>query len=83
MDTSPPYKLDIEGLEDSNGGGLSPSSLEGRPWLGIQFECCGAYARIYRNRAGTAYEGRCPQCTAKVELRVGNDGTDARFFVAR
>lgn len=83
MDTSPPYKLDIEGLEDSTGVALNPKSLRGRPWLGIQFECCGAYSRIYRNAEGTAYEGQCPHCTAKVRLRVGTGGTDARFFTAR
>ncbi|MCH7591240.1 MAG: hypothetical protein IH989_00470 [Planctomycetes bacterium] len=83
MDGSPPYRLDIEGLEDPTGNTLNPRSLRGRPWLGIHFECCGAYSRIYRNADGTAYEGRCPHCTAQVRLRVGPGGTDTRFFTAR
>ena len=83
MDGSPPYKLEIEGLEDPAGNTLNPNSLHGRPWLGIYFECCGAYSRIYRNADGTAYQGRCPHCTAHVRLRVGPGGTDNRFFTAR
>ena len=82
MDENPPYRLDVEGLEDPDGKTLDAKSLRGRPWIGIQFECCGAYARVYRNVEGTAYEGRCPQCQAKVRLRVGPGGTDARFFTA-
>ena len=53
-----------------------------RPWVGIRFECCGAYSRVYRNTDGTAYEGRCPRCLKQVRLRVGPDGTSARFFTA-
>lgn len=82
MDESPPYRLDIEGLEDGDVRGASDGSFRDRPWVGVHFDCCGVYARIYRNRAGTAYEGGCPRCMARIMLRVGPGGTDARFFVA-
>ena len=82
MDDPPPYHLDIDGLEDLARQDGGSTSLRGRPWIGVHFDCCGAYARIYRNAEGTAYHGRCPRCLRKVRLRVGPDGTDARFFMA-
>lgn len=54
----------------------------GQPWVGIRFECCGVYSRVYRDRDGKAYEGRCPKCLKRVCLRVGPGGTRARFFTA-
>lgn len=53
-----------------------------RRWLGIQFDCCGVYARIYRNGAGSAYVGWCPQCTRRIQVPIGPGGTDTRFFTA-
>jgi hypothetical protein len=58
------------------------STSRGRPWVGIRFDCCNVYTRVYRNADGTAYLGRCPRCLKKVRLNVGAGGTDARFFVA-
>jgi len=58
------------------------SRLAGRPWVGVRFDCCGVYCRVYKRADGLAYEGRCPRCGRQVRLRVGPDGTAARFFVA-
>jgi hypothetical protein len=76
------YHLDMEGLEGADHPGQGGSSLRDRPWVGIHFDCCGVYARIYRNPEGTAYRGACPRCRRSVTLRVGTGGTDARFFQA-
>lgn len=51
-------------------------------FLGIYFSCCSMYARIYRNRQGDAYEGRCPRCFGRVTVGIGPGGSDARFFSA-
>ena len=51
-----------------------------KKYLGLKFTCCGVYSRVYVNRDGTAYEGRCPKCLKSVKLKIGEGGTDSRFF---
>ena len=54
-----------------------------RAWLGVRFDCCGAYARAYKTADGAAYAARCPRCLKPVRFRVGEGGTAARQFVVR
>jgi hypothetical protein len=75
MTDEPAYHLDPRET------GQSPA--QGRRWIGVLFECCNAYTRIYRNRHGTAYEGRCPHCFRALRVGIGPDGIDARFFSAQ
>ena len=85
MDDSPAYQLEIDGIGGGAGDGSVHAPAAGtvpRPWLGIRFNCCAVYTRVYRNREGTAYLGRCPKCLREVRLRVGPDGTNSRFFAA-
>lgn len=51
-------------------------------YLGINFRCCGVYARIYKNKEGTAYVGRCPKCLRQIRVAIGEGGTNKRFFDA-
>jgi hypothetical protein len=53
-----------------------------RPFLGINFQCCQTYGRIYRNQTATKYEGQCPKCRAKISVPIGDGGSGARFFNA-
>ena len=52
-----------------------------RPYLRVYFECCTIYQRIYRDRDGRAYSGRCPRCLRTIRFRVGPGGTASRDFV--
>lgn len=51
-----------------------------KKFLGILFECCHVYSRIYPNKSNTAYEGSCPKCLKKVSIKIGKGGTNNRFF---
>ena len=88
------YKLDISGAgADGAGvkqgrraaaGGPAAQAAEGaRPYLAVQFACCGVYQRVYRSADGRTYLGRCPRCTLPVRFVVGLGGTSARSFVVR
>ncbi len=59
------------------------STVRGRPYVGILFECCGVYTRVYRRPDQRYYVGRCPNCLRLVRLRVSPYGTSARLFRAR
>ena len=51
-------------------------------FLGIWYRCCNVYGRLYRNRTGTAYTGRCPGCGAPVRACIGPGCTKRRSFIA-
>lgn len=53
-----------------------------RPYIGMLFKCCHVYTRIYLNKAGVAFVGRCPKCGKQVTIRVGPGGEKSRFWTA-
>ncbi|MDA7950696.1 MAG: hypothetical protein MPJ24_04330 [Pirellulaceae bacterium] len=62
---------------------IPKGTSKGRRYVGIKFECCSVYQRIYINQSETAYEGQCPRCLKKLRLRIGPGGTDQRIFTAK
>lgn len=58
------------------------SQKPSRKFLSVWFRCCHTYGRMNRNKAQTAYEGRCPKCGAKVKAAIGPNGTAQRMFEA-
>lgn len=77
-------QLDLSSDASSDAKPSEPQSGTDRRgrFLGIKFECCGLYARIYPNRAGDAYVGRCPKCMKSVNVAIGPEGGNNRFFTA-
>lgn len=75
----------VTAQEHSNG--YSGDAAQGRwlgprPYIGMLFECCGVYTRIYRRPGQMVYVGRCPKCMRPVRVRVRRDGINARLFRA-
>jgi hypothetical protein len=75
--------LDLSSRPADRRDNASSGDDKKRPWISVHFECCNAYARIYRNREATAYVGWCPRCARKVSVQIGEGGTSVRFFRAR
>jgi hypothetical protein len=77
------YIVELGGRSDGQAEAPGPASGAGRPFLSVQFACCNVYTRIYRDRRGQCYRGRCPRCGRAVSFVVGEGGTDARCFIVR
>jgi len=57
-----------------------------RKFIGVWFECCHTYGRLYKNKEGTIYSGRCPRCLRPVQVPINADSenaTNRRFFRGR
>ncbi len=55
----------------------------GNPFLGIHFECCNVYLRVYRKPEERSYRGRCPKCLRTLEILVDEEkGISEKFFRA-
>jgi len=80
--TSDPNLVVRASVVDSGAEAHFAPPADRKKYVGVRFHCCGLYVRIYVNKEGTAYEGRCPKCAKPVRLRIGEGGTNTRFFDA-
>ncbi len=53
---------------------------EPRPQIGVHFQCCNVYARIFLTKDETAYAGHCPKCARPVRIRTAPGGDSSRFW---
>ena len=70
-------------MNEKNSDNQEPSQK--RKYLGVYFDCCHAYGRLYQNKMGTAYVGRCPRCLRNIRVNIDKNSTNAssrRFFSA-
>jgi len=61
-------------------GGEVHFLLKQRKYIGVFFECCNIYTRVYINKKKMAYIGYCPKCAQRAEVKIDKRGTDCRFF---
>ena len=50
------------------------AEADSRAFLGVNFACCGVYARIYVHSERNAYLGHCPRCSQPVKIRIEPGG---------
>ncbi|MCL2844298.1 MAG: hypothetical protein FWE23_02460 [Chitinivibrionia bacterium] len=48
--------------------------------MGVRFDCCGVYTRLYRPVERPYYYGNCPKCGKAVHIPVAKGGSSSRFF---
>ena len=53
---------------------------QSRPFVGVTWDCCHVYSRVYLNRRGTAYVGWCPKCGKRIQMNLSPTGSNSRFF---
>lgn len=80
MTSEPRDRVDIEGLNPGPQSDGSKNLGPRQKFLSILFRCCSTYGRLYVNKEGTHYEGRCPRCGARTRARIGPGGSDKRVF---
>ena len=79
---SAPARKSKPAKTSGSGAGGTAVKQPQKPWLAVHWRCCYTYSRIYKNRDGTAYLGRCPACGKAVRANIGPGGVNNRFFQA-
>jgi len=61
-------------------GNKKGASRQSKPFIGVNWECCKVYSRVYLNEKKTAYVGWCPKCGKRVQMDLSPTGSKSRFF---
>ena len=61
-------------------GNSKSNSRQPTPFVGVSWDCCKVYSRIYLNKKKTAYVGWCPKCGKRVQMNLSPAGSKSRFF---
>jgi hypothetical protein len=72
--------MDIYDSNPKLQGENAESENSARPYLGVHFECCDVYLRLYRPKDRPFYQGRCPKCGKPIYIPVKKGGSSSRFF---
>jgi len=72
--------MDLYDLNPKQNNGGAENKDSARPFLGVHFECCDVYLRLYRPKERPYYQGRCPKCGKPIVIPVGRGGSSSRFF---
>jgi hypothetical protein len=58
-----------------------PENRGTRPFVGVHFQCCSVYSRVYLKPAEQLSIGFCPRCGRRIEFLVSErTGSAERFF---
>lgn len=57
-------------------------AIEKREFIGVLFQCCNVYSRVYLNKETSAYVARCPRCSHPIQINISPKGSSSRFFSA-
>ena len=53
-----------------------------RDFIGVQFDCCKTYTRVYLKDGGRSQIAHCPKCGKPFTIRFSPSGTDDVFWIA-
>ena len=71
---------DMSNINDANAHSPPAENPASRPWVGVQFDCCGVYTRVYRRPDQLRYVLRCPKCLRQTTIQVAPGGSSDRMF---
>jgi len=57
-------------------------SVTGRSYIGVHYECCQVYSRVYLKQEQKKQISHCPKCGNAFHIKFSENGTDSPFWLA-